>query len=160
MQAGYKVNLESVHIFGSGYVEKNQNNCIIIYDDEQYKLTNCFLDDIYERNKWYLDIQLKLFSPNNNCSNLFLGTHVESLSFSNFIFQNVTNMQSISSGCSSLISLPDISNWNYYMMFYNCWSLTTIAKFSNLKNSQIYNLIENGNLFEVCYELKKYSWEV
>ena len=131
MQAGYKVNSESVHIFGSGFVEKNKNNCIIIYDDEQYKLTNCFLDNIYERNKWYLDIQLKLFSPINNCSNIFLGTQVESLSFSNFNFQNVTNMQSISSGCPSLISLPDISNWNisnanYYM--YNCSSLTTIPK--------------------------------
>ena len=112
-----------------------------------------------------MDIQLKLFSPINNCSNIFLGTHVESLSFSNFNFQNVTNMQSISSGCSPLISFPDISDWNiskanYYMMFCNCSSLTTIPKISYLKTSQIYNLIENGNMFEVCYKLKKYSWEV
>ena len=38
--------------------------------------------------------------------------NIKSIEFSNFTTSNVNNLSSVFSGCKSLNSLPDISNWN------------------------------------------------
>ena len=98
----YKIDSETVNIFSDQFVKKNQNNCIIIYDDEQYKLMTTFLANIYERNKGYLNIQLKLLNNINDFSYMFESTCVESISFSNFYFQNDINMSFMFSNCRGL----------------------------------------------------------
>ena len=55
------------------------------------------------------------------------------------IFTNVTKMSYMFYGCSSLISLPDISNWNtskvtnMSYMFYDCNSLLSLPDISILR---------------------------
>ena len=62
-------------------------------------------------------------------------------------------MSCMFSGCSSLSSLPDISNWNtsnvtdMYRMFYECSSLSSLPDISNWN---IKNLKDKDEMFEGC----------
>ena len=61
----------------------------------------------------------------------------QNYSISSLILNNITNMESMLSGCNSLISLPDLSNWNISnvtdmnKLFYDCCSLISLPDISN-----------------------------
>jgi surface protein len=65
---------------------------------------------------------------------------------SNWDTKNVSNMNGIFAGCSTLTSLPDISKWdiskvtNMKAMFYECESLQCFSDISN------WNIINNPNI--------------
>ena len=77
----------NIKIFGSKFVENNKNICKMIIDNNEYELS-----EIYnaERNN-KLKIKLK-------------------------IINHITDMSYMFYGCSSLLSLPDISEWNTKML--------------------------------------------
>ena len=97
---------EKIQIFGSEFVKNNKKICKMIINNIEYELReNCNVENNF-RNK--LEIKLKGIN-------------------------NITNMSYMFDGCSPLISLSDISNWNtnnvIYMnnMFDKCSSLDTIT---------------------------------
>ena len=57
-------------------------------------------------------------------------------------------MNSMFSGCSSLISLPDISKWNtnnvtnMYRLFYRCSSLSSLPDISKWNINNVKNMSE------------------
>jgi len=69
---------------------------------------------------------------------------------------NITNISYMFSYCSSLISLPDISNWNtnYAIsmnnMFDRCSSLISLPDISNWNTHNVYNM---SNMFYKCSSL-------
>ena len=71
-------------------------------------------------------------------------------------FHHFYNMESMFEGCSSLISLPDISKWNtkyvYNMesMFEGCSSLISLPDISKWDTKYVYNM---GYMFEGCSSL-------
>ena len=129
-----------IRIFGKKFVENNQNNCKIIYNNKEQELEE------YIKNKNFinseaLEIKLKISKDIIDMSYMFsdceclsslpdihkLSTKnvtdisymfyycesLESLSdISEWNTNNVTNMSYMFSHCKSLKSLPDISKWN------------------------------------------------
>ena len=76
-----------IKIFGEKFVENNKNNCTIKYEDKEYELMENF--------------ELKnINNPKDNIEIILQGIN------------NITNMSYMFSKCSSLISLPDISEWD------------------------------------------------
>jgi len=102
---------DEIKIFDSDFVKNNKDKCKIIYDDEIYDLTEYFK---INKNDDKLKILLKGISNITNMSDMFY--RCSSLSslpdISNWNTSNVTNMNGMFFYCSSLSSLPDISNWN------------------------------------------------
>ena len=74
-----------INIFGSNFVKNNKNICRLIIDNKEYELKEKF--NIKEYKNKILNIKLKEF-------------------------ENITDMSEMFDGCSSLLSLPDISKWN------------------------------------------------
>ena len=98
----YDINEENnIRIFGSKFVENNRNICKMIIDNNEYEITEEYNIENYKNNNNKLKIILKGID-------------------------NIRNMSSMFSGCSSLLSLPDISKWNTNIvtdmsfMFYWC----------------------------------------
>ena len=80
---------DAIRILGKYFVERNKNNCKIIYNNKKYKLKE-FLDEIdggYNHN--IKEIKLKITGINN-----------------------ILDMHKMFYECKSLISLPDLSIWN------------------------------------------------
>ena len=92
---------KEIKIFGDNFVKNNKNKCKIFYNNKEYDLTTKFnVESIYQ-----LEIELYGILKINNMSCMF-------------------------SGCSSLTSLPNISNWdtknvtNMSKMFDGCLKLS------------------------------------
>jgi len=79
----YKINKnKKIKIFGEEFEKNNKDKCKIIYDNKEYELKEEF--EIKNKNESKLNITLKNIN-------------------------NITNMSCMFFGCSSLLSLPDIS---------------------------------------------------
>ena len=90
-----------------------KGNCSIIYEEKKIELTAIF----ELKNKAYNNIlKIKLIGINNvtDMSNMFFGCSslISLPDISKWNTNNVTDMSHIFSFCPSLISLPDISKWN------------------------------------------------
>ena len=85
----YNINKDDnkINIFGSDFVKNNKDNCYILIDNQKYDLCEYFKLNNNHKNNNILQIQL-----------------IET--------KSITNMSYMFNNCSSLNSLPDISNWN------------------------------------------------
>ena len=103
---------DEISIFGSEFVKNNKNKCKMIIDNKEYEITEKYNIENYNNNK--LNIKLKGINNVTDMSDMFCGcSSLSSLpDISNWNTNNVTDMSSMFNGCSSLSSLPDISNWN------------------------------------------------
>jgi len=120
---------EKIKIFNEKFVNNNKNIFKIYYEDDEIPLQEYF--NIKSIKKDFLELKLKAE-------------------------QYITNMDSMFSGCESLISLPDISklNTNYVTnmsnIFYNCSSLYSISDISKWDTSNVSNM---SCLFYRCSKL-------
>ena len=112
--AKYKINKNQkiIKIFGASFVKNNKKFCKIVYEGKEYELIENF--EIYNKNKDILEIELIGISYISDINNLFSGcSSLVSLSnISNMITSKIKSMQSLFNGCLSLLSLPDISKWD------------------------------------------------
>ena len=111
----YKINKneKSVKILGSKFVENNKDNCFLLINNKKNEICEYYNLD-KEENKSYLIIKLIEKKYITNMSYMFEGcSSLLSLpDISKWNTNDVTNMSYMISGCSSLLSLPDISKWN------------------------------------------------
>jgi len=84
-----------------------------------------------------LEIRLRQIKTVKDISFMFSGcTNLESIEYLNFDATNIVNMASLFNECTSLISLPDISEWNtnnatnMCNIFSGCKSLTSLPDIS------------------------------
>jgi len=119
-------NNEKISLFGSDFVHNNKNICKMIIDNKEYEIVAEYKVKNYKNN--ILKIKLKGIN-------------------------NITNMSYMFDKCSSLISLPDISNWNtnnvknMSYMFYECSSLISLPDISNWKTN---NVKDMHCMFDEC----------
>ena len=78
-------NADTIKLFGYYFVCNNKNNIRLEIEGKEYKLMECY--EIERNNNNKLEIKIKGI-------------------------ENVINMGYMFEGCSSLLSLPDISKWN------------------------------------------------
>ena len=97
---------------------------------------------------------LPLIQKNKNSS--LYNEIIELNYFKENIFTNVTDMSYMFYGCSSLISLPDISNWDtknvtdMNLMFYECSSLISLPDISKWDTK---NVTKMNFMFNECSSL-------
>ena len=122
-------NEENINIFGYNFVKNNKSICKMIINDKEYEITQKYNIKNYNDNK--LIIKLKGIAQ-------------------------VTSMEDMFSGCSSLLSLPDISNWNTYnitnmsYLFNGCRSLLSLPDISKWNTSNVTNM---RGMFNICQSL-------
>ena len=130
----YKIdkNEDEIKIFGSDFVNINENNCYLLIGDQQKKLCERYYLNKKEKNE--IILKIKLIETNT-----------------------ITNMSNMFYYCTSLISLPDISEWdminvtNMYSMFYNCCSLKLLPNISKWNTRNVTNM---NYMFYNCCSLK------
>ena len=126
----YKIEGEETKIFGNDFVSHNVDNCIIYINRKK-----CELCEIYKKEKIDKDIiNVKL------------------------IFQeSIDDISNIFDGCTSLISISDISKWNISnvtkmnRLFNQCHSLESLPDINKWDTS---NVTTMERLFNQCYSLK------
>ena len=120
---------EKIKIFNEKFVNNNKKICKIYYEDDELPLQEYF--NIKNIKKGILELKLKTE-------------------------QYITDMDSMFSGCESLISLPDISKLNTNFVtnmsniFYNCSSLYSISDISKWYTNNVTNM---SCLFYRCSNL-------
>ena len=157
----YKINEgdKLVKIFGSNFVLNNWDNCRIICEDKEYRLTEFFELKNYTKNSKILEIKLKVFRELKDIS--FMFSDCSSLiSVSRFITwdtENVINMRGMFAGCTSLKTLPDLSLIktdnvkNMRGLFAGCEILESIPDISGWNTE---NVTDMQYMFHNCLKLK------
>ena len=122
---------QKIQLFGQKFVDKNKNKCSLLINDKKYELMEVYNLDKSEEKK-FLIIKLIEIKP--------------TIDFS-YMFYN----------CESLISIPDISNWNtnniinLNYMFYNCRSLKSLPDISKWNTNKV---IDISYMFFNCSSLQ------
>ena len=108
----YSIEGKDVNIFGSNFIENNKNICKMVIDNKEYEITNDF--DVENYNNNLLKIKLKGINKITNMSYMFseCSSLISLPDISEWDTSNINDMSHIFENCSSLISLPDISKWN------------------------------------------------
>ena len=135
-----------IRIFGKEFVNNNKNNCKIIYNNQEYELTETFIIQG--------ELQIKLTGINNIINMSCLFAECENLKslpdISKWNTQNINNMSYLFYQCKSLTNLDDISNWNIsnvkYIqgIFTGCKSLSSLPDISKWNTE---NIILMGGIF-------------
>ena len=128
----YEINKgkNKINLFGNDFVRKNKDKCYLMINNEKSELKE-FLEINGEQKG---EIQIKL------CES-----------------ETINDMSSMFNGCTSLVSLPNISNWdskninNMSSMFYGC---ITLNSFEGISNWNTTNVTQMYSLFKNCTELK------
>ena len=123
---------DKIKIFGKDFVKNNINNCQMVIEGKEYKLSESF--NIKDYNKDKLTVILKGINNITDMSHMFRWCNsLSSLpDISKWNTSNVNNMSEMFYYCKSLSSLPDISKWNtsnvnnMSSMFYECSSLLSL----------------------------------
>ena len=129
----YKINKsdKQIKLFDIDFIKNNIDNCKILYDNNIYDLFE-YIDTAKIKSNDILEIKL-------------LGV------------ENITNAYCMFYECTSLISLPDLYNWNtinltnIQSMFFGCSSLQSLSDISKWNTE---NLNRIACLFSGCSALK------
>ena len=181
----YKIspNEKRIRIFGDNFVSNNRDVCKYNYGREYYQLKEYFeVKDLKENSK---ELEIKLINVSkikvisdmfNDCRALI---SIDNISEKKMVsYMNISNMsnncsslisikldsktngtktmKNLFQGCSSLKSLPDISNWNagnvieMKNMFKDCSSLISLPDISKWNTSKVENM---ESLFSGCSSL-------
>ena len=155
----YDINKEKedeIGIFGNYFVKNNKNKCKMIIDNNEYEITNKYNIKSCECDR--LNIKLKGIDKISDMSSMFY--ECSSLSslpdISNWNTSSVTDMSYIFYGCSSLSSLPDISSWdtnNVTNMSYMFCECSSLSSLPDISKWNTNNINNMSNIFDGCSSL-------
>ena len=120
-----------IRLFCGDFVKNNENNCYLIIDGKEHELINNLILNEVQKARKVLTIKLIQYKP-------------------------ITDMSFMFYDCSSLISIPDIKNWDtknvtkMNSMFNGCISLG----FLTLSGWETKNVIDMSCMFFGCISLK------
>ena len=146
----------SIRIFRHDFVENNKNICKMIIDNKEYEITKNYYIKSNNNNK--LKIILKGINNVTNVNCMFDGcSSLSSLpDISKWNTNNITSMKSMFHGCSLLSSLPDISNWNtnnVTNMSYMFNECTGLSSLPDISKWNINNVTNMNSMFGGCFSL-------
>ena len=152
----YKTENENkIKIFGKKFVSNNKDKCKIIYKNKKYELK----EELYiNSNNNIVKIDLIGIENITDMSHMFWGcTSLISLKdMSKWNTKDVVNMSGMFNGCSSLLSLPDISNWdtnNVNDMSCMFSGASSLLSLSDISKWNTNNVNNMSYMFENCTSL-------
>ena len=148
-----------VKFFGKEFVDNNKKICKIIIDNHEYELKEKL--NINNKDNEKFVIKLKGISNITNMSHMFSGcSSLLSISgISNWNTSNITNMSYMFNGCSSLSYVPDISKWNTRNVIdisYMFNECSSLSSLPDISNWDTSNVINMSYMFSGCSSLKYY----
>ena len=162
-------NMDSINIFGSNFVYRNEYNCYLLIDGNKVNLSSKLNLNQKQKQKNILEVKLVETRSITDMSDIFNGCN--SLKYLPNIYEWKTNyikkMTGIFRNCNSLKSLPDISKWdtknvtNMSYMFHNCNSLKSLPDISkwNIKNvTDMECIFRNCNSLELLPDISKWKF--
>jgi len=156
----YKINESKIiKLFGDDFVKNNKNNCSLFINGEEKDLDSYLKLEKYNINNAYIEITLKGVGKITNMSYIFSGC--DSLSshsdFSNWNTCNVNNMSYMFFGCKLLEYLPDISSFNTNKVT-DMSSLfsgcRSLKKIPDISSWNTSNVTNMSNMFTYCSSLE------
>ena len=114
----YKIEEDRVRIFGKSFVKNNKKNCYLLIDGRERELCGTLKSNEINKINGILNIILIEKNTITNMGYMFSNSFDEQSSLislpdiSEWNTTNVTNMSGMFSYCKSLKSLPDISKWD------------------------------------------------
>ena len=145
------INKGYIKIFGSKFVENNKNICKMIIDNREYKIMEKYNVKYYNNN--ILKVKLKWNDNIIKMSCMFDGcSSLLSLhDISKWNTNNVTDMNNMFDGCSSLLSLPDISKWNTNNVTNMSLMFYKCSSLSSLPDISKWNAYKDTNMILMFY---------
>ena len=152
----YEINGEYIKIFGHEFVKNNKNICKMIIDNREYEMAEEFNAKNYNNN--LLKIKLKGIDNVTDMSFMFSGCSslISLPDISKWDTNYITNMRYIFHNCSSLSSLPDISKWNTNNvtdMRYIFNNCSSLSSLPDISKWNTYNVINMSDTFSYCTSL-------
>ena len=157
----YKINEgdKIIKVFGSNFVLNNWDNCKIICDEKEFRLTEYFDLRNWTKNNKILEIKLHVFREIKDLSFMFSDCSSLISVSKNITWntENVISMRGMFAACTSLISLPDLSLFktdkvkNMRGIFAGCEILESITDISNWNTE---NVTDMQYMFHNCSKLK------
>ena len=152
---------EKIQLFGSHFVQNNENNCYLLIDGQRQELCTYLKLNQHHKEKNTLEIKLIESKSITNLSNMFHSERYYSSlksvrDISDWETKIIFDMSEMFDGCESLKSLPDISKWNTKKvtnmsgMFYNCESLKSLPDISKWDTKKVTNM---SKMFLGCKSL-------
>ena len=150
--------LNELKLFNSDFVRNNKNICTILYNKEEFPLSEKFSCNNENQNAQKLEIRLKVLKGINkliSMKNMFCLCNFKSITISQKRF-GVENMFGMFYDCKELeyICFPvynTSSVTNMSFMFHNCRKLEKIEGLEKFNTKQVINM---KNMFFGCHELK------
>ena len=153
----YAYNKNQIKIFGKKFVENNKNNCYLLVNGKQNELCQNLILNEGEKNDFF---KIKLIEKKTitNMSDMFYNcTSLNTLpDISEWDTKNVNNMSYMFSGCRGLISLPDISKWNtenVTTMSYMFSNCISLKTLPDISKWNTKNVREINDMFYDCDSL-------
>ena len=159
----YKIeNNNKIDIFGEKFVDINKDNCSFEINGKEYELKDkieLINLSINNNDKNFLEIKLKGIQNLTNISYMFDGCSslISLPDISNINTSKVFNMQFMFAGCSSLKILPDISRWNTMnvkSMKAMFFSCESLISLPDISKWNISNVSDMVAIFDSCVSLK------
>ena len=154
----YKVNTyqQKVKIFDSKFCKNNSKECEIIINGEKMEISDYYQNINFEDN---ISIELSMGNKITDLSYMFNGcSSLISINIiSNWNTKNITNMKWMFFGCNSLESLPDISNWdisNVTDIQFMFAGCKSLKNIPDISKWNTKNILNMSGLFSECSSLK------
>ena len=159
----------TMRIFGDKFVEENNDNCYLILNNKEMRLTTRASYVKKDEKDDFLEVKLIETKKITSMNSMFHGSiTLTSLdNFSQWDTSYITDMSYMFSRCSNLKTLPNISKWNTSNvqkmrgMFENCESLLSLPDISKWDVS---NVTDMNNIFSHCKSLKSFpdisNWNI
>ena len=153
----YAYNKNQIKIFGKKFVENNKNNCYLLVNGKQNELSQYLILNEDSKSD-FLHIKLIEKETITNMSDMFYNcTSLNTLpDISEWDTKNVNNMSYMFSGCRELISLPDISKWNtenVTTMSYMFSNCISLKTLPDISKWNTKNVREINDMFYDCDSL-------
>ena len=157
----YKINNDEkiIKVFGFLFVKNNKNKCRIFFDNKIYQLSVYFNIENYKNKNNILEIKLIGINNINNASYMFRGCSslIALPDISNWNITNVTDISGMFESCSSLEYLPDISKWNtsnIINMNGTFENCSSLKSLPDISNWNTSNVLNISSIFENCSSLE------
>ena len=156
----------SVGLFGKKFVENNKDKSFLVINEKiinlhkSVKLSYIF-DELKLLNNFpnFMDVKLIIKKTQEITDLSFMFCEVSTIfdiNFDNYNTKNITKMNNMFQGCSSLIELPDISNMditNVTDISYKLDNCSSMIGLSDISKWNTKNIINTSNMFKNCKSL-------
>ena len=153
----YKVTNKEVKLFNESFKKKNKNNCKLIINEKEQELKEKYNFGLFSSKKDTLKIKLKGITNIINAADIF--DNCKSLlslpDIYNWDTSNITNMAWMFSNCS-LLSLPNISKWNISNvtnMNHMFYGCSLLESLPDISEWDTSNVKDMSHLFRNCKKL-------